>query len=316
MSGWAAQHIYRDFVCTNGTVLSVTARCSQKAKNQKVILHNSGMLEVVVPVRRGKAEHEITPSFATGFLEEKRSWIERAARSIAPQIDAYRLSRAAGVPTHLEFPPLDELWLIEYHRTPAARITTKTELRALQPSNLNTALHLPNPDVALHLSKPDNTFDLSTAVTTRHPSSPDTIVLHLHGPIDNEALCFETIRRFVTAYAKDHLPGFAWRVVGELEAAGQLQKRPTSITVNNRKSAWGVCTRDGRIRLDRRLIFLPHDLARQVVLHELAHIRNMNHSQAFYDEFYSFDGATREATKALKQASCYVPAWFSDTIQT
>jgi len=312
---------YRDFICSDGTSLPVTARCSLRAQNKRVILHHSGTLEVVIPAHVEKLERELSPLFVGIFLEDKRLWIERAARNIAPQIEAYQQSRAAGVPTHLEFPPLGELWRIEYHRTPAARITTKSTPATHHLPEPPNASRLSEPSRTSHFPEPPNASRLPESSSPPHHSWSDTFpipgqqsTLHLHGPIDNERLCFEALRRFVSAYAKEQLPWFAWRIVGELEAAGQLRSRPASITVNSRNSAWGVCTRDRRICIDRRVLFLPHDLARQVVLHELAHIRNMNHAKAFYDELYSFEYATHEAEKALKRASRFVPAWVSDTM--
>ena len=261
------EQVYPAFVCSDGTKLAITARYSQKASSRRLLLHHQGIIELVIPLRAPGAKHEMnemTSERMGVFLEQKRSWIERAARKLAPQIEAYRQSLASGLPTHLDFSPLNELWIVRYHATAAAHITTKL--------------------------------------------GSDTTI-NLHGPVDDTERCLSALRRFVTAYAKEHLPWFAWRIVGELEAAGQLPRRPVQITVNSRKSAWGLCTRDGCIRLDRRVIFLPLDLARQVVLHELAHLTHLSHQQAFYEELYSYDGSTREAERAVKRASRYVPAW-------
>ena len=258
------EQTYPAFVCSDGTELAVTARCSQKARSRRLVFHHQGVIELVIPARAPDAKREMKPERVKVFLEQKRLWIERTARKLAPQIEAYRQSLAAGLPEFLDFPPLAETWTVSYHATAAARITLK----------------------------------LGSGTT-----------IHLHGPVDDTELCFYALRHFVTAYAKEKLPLFAWRIVGELEAAGQLPHRPAHITVNNRKSAWGVCTRDGRIRLDRRVIFLPYALARQVVSHELAHLVHLSHQQAFYEELYSYDDSTREAERAVKRASCYVPAW-------
>ncbi|MDR2492911.1 MAG: M48 family metallopeptidase [Coriobacteriales bacterium] len=137
--------------------------------------------------------------------------------------------------------------------------------------------------------------------------------LRLSGCVHKEELCLAALRRFVLRHAKRELPLYAWRVYGWLAASQHARgyPRPSSITVNSHKRAWGLCTRDARIRIDRRVVFLPEALARQIVLHELAHIRHHNHSPAFYEELYSFEGSDRAAEKELSQAVRHVPAWFA-----
>jgi predicted metal-dependent hydrolase len=44
---------------------------------------------------------------------------------------------------------------------------------------------------------------------------------------------------------------------------------------------WGYCTRDGRLSFSWQLIALPEALRDYVIMHELAHLREFNHSAAF-----------------------------------
>ena len=55
-----------------------------------------------------------------------------------------------------------------------------------------------------------------------------------------------------------------------------------AIYLSNAKSRWGSCHPDGRVRLNWRLIQMPPDLIDYVVVHELAHLREPNHSQRFW----------------------------------
>jgi predicted metal-dependent hydrolase len=263
------------FVCADGTRLSVAIRLSRKAQRRRLNLSYQGVLEIVVPERdvaaRARAEGgDVAGDDAAAFLESHRPWIERAARRTRPQREAYTESRRAGLPTHLDFPPANELWLVEYRFTQARTV-------AARPAGLR-----------------------------RLQGTRQVFALTLSGATDDEALVRRALIRFVTKRARTALPPFAWDICREVGAA------PVSITVNSCKSAWGVCTRAGDIRIDRRVLFFPADLARQVVLHEAAHLRHLDHSPRFYDELYSYEGSSKEAEKAVRKAISYIPAWFVD----
>ena len=57
-----------------------------------------------------------------------------------------------------------------------------------------------------------------------------------------------------------------------------------SVTVRNQKSRWGSCSRRGTISLNWRLIQTPEFVRDYIILHELAHRRQMNHSPLFWQE--------------------------------
>ena len=50
------------------------------------------------------------------------------------------------------------------------------------------------------------------------------------------------------------------------------------------QTRWGSCTASGVVRLNWRLIQLAPELIDYVVVHELAHLRHMNHSPQFWEE--------------------------------
>jgi predicted metal-dependent hydrolase len=58
------------------------------------------------------------------------------------------------------------------------------------------------------------------------------------------------------------------------------------ISVRNQKSRWGSCSRKGTISLNWRLIQTPDYVRDYIILHELAHRRQMNHSDAFWLEVH------------------------------
>ena len=64
--------------------------------------------------------------------------------------------------------------------------------------------------------------------------------------------------------------------------APALDVRVAAIRLSNARTRWGTCHPDGRIHLNWRLIQMPTALIDYVVVHELAHLREPNHSRRFW----------------------------------
>lgn len=56
------------------------------------------------------------------------------------------------------------------------------------------------------------------------------------------------------------------------------------VSVRNQKSRWGSCSRHGTICLNWRLLQAPESVRDYIILHELAHLKEMNHSRQFWKE--------------------------------
>jgi predicted metal-dependent hydrolase len=55
------------------------------------------------------------------------------------------------------------------------------------------------------------------------------------------------------------------------------------IAVNNAKTLWGRCDNAGRISFNLRAVMLAPRLIDYLIIHELAHTKELNHSQKFWD---------------------------------
>jgi predicted metal-dependent hydrolase len=69
-----------------------------------------------------------------------------------------------------------------------------------------------------------------------------------------------------------------------LELARLHEFTVRKITVRNQKSRWGSCSPRGTISLNWRLIQAPEFVRDYIILHELAHLKEMNHSRRFWRE--------------------------------
>lgn len=88
-----------------------------------------------------------------------------------------------------------------------------------------------------------------------------------------------------------------------LELAARHQLPVRRVTIRNQRSRWGSCSRRGTISLNWRLVQTPPSVRDYLVLHELAHLREMNHSRRFWDLVARLCPDYREAERWLKQHS-------------
>ncbi len=86
-----------------------------------------------------------------------------------------------------------------------------------------------------------------------------------------------------------------------LEFAARHGLSVQRITVRNQKSRWGSCSRRGTISLNWHLIQTPELVCDYIILHELAHLRQMNHSEKFWQEVGRLCPNYREAERWLKE---------------
>jgi len=106
-----------------------------------------------------------------------------------------------------------------------------------------------------------------------------TLQVKVLGEISNEK-----IAKLVMAwYREQALSLFTERMRVCYQSAAQVGIRAFStLQIRKMKSRWGSCRRSGNITLNLTLIKLPLAVIDYVIMHELCHLKEFNHSSAFY----------------------------------
>ena len=78
-------------------------------------------------------------------------------------------------------------------------------------------------------------------------------------------------------------------------------KKIKRVTLRNNSTNWGSCSYDGHISISSRLLFAPRDVMEYILIHELAHLVEHNHSDRFWKLVESIRPDYRRAEKWLEK---------------
>ncbi|MDH3514761.1 MAG: M48 family metallopeptidase [Gammaproteobacteria bacterium] len=153
-------------------------------------------------------------------------------------------------------------------------------------------------------------LDRAWQVTAKEAPAPWAAVretapgqLLIHGRITDECASRAALARWLARQAYAHL------VPRLEELSRQLGLSFRQVHIKRQRTRWGSCSHRKTISLNAKLLFLPPALVRYVLVHELCHLAEMNHSRRFWSlvqKYHAdFDAHNRELRKGWK---C-VPHW-------
>jgi len=123
------------------------------------------------------------------------------------------------------------------------------------------------------------------------------------GPLSFELSVIEgDLRPAVDAALRHHAGQILPQRTQELAALHGFQDRLRRISVRNQQTRWGSCSPRGLICLNWRLLQTPELVRDYVILHELAHLRHLNHSARFWAEVARICPGHAEAEAWLKRS--------------
>lgn len=109
----------------------------------------------------------------------------------------------------------------------------------------------------------------------------------------------EVYETWLRISAKEHIPE---RVFYLANAYGF---RVNKVAIRNQKTRWGSCTSKGNLSFNMQLMSFPTDIIDYVIIHELCHLKYMNHSKDFWELVASFIPDYKVKRKILKGRMLY-----------
>ena len=98
-------------------------------------------------------------------------------------------------------------------------------------------------------------------------------------------------------------------ILGRVKAiCAKMDVCPQKVSLRSQKTRWGSCSLKGNISLNWKLIFAPIEVIDYVIVHELCHLKQMNHSSAFWTLVSSYLPRYKIQREWLKKHS-YLIHW-------
>ncbi len=146
-------------------------------------------------------------------------------------------------------------------------------------------------------------LDYQSSLISRIQLNEQGFTLTVTGDVDDK----EQVRQALLAWVKKK--GRQYLKPWLADAAQEMGLSYGSVAIRLQKRRWGSCSAKKNINLNAGLLFLPDFLVRHVLIHELTHLKHLNHSPAFWQDVKKFDANYKENRKLLQQYGLKLPMW-------
>lgn len=82
-----------------------------------------------------------------------------------------------------------------------------------------------------------------------------------------------------------------------------IKLKPNNMKISDSRGRWGACSNKGSIIFNYRVVMLPPSVIDYVIVHELCHLVEMNHSKKFWNLVYSFLPNAETQKQKIKEYS-------------
>lgn len=128
-------------------------------------------------------------------------------------------------------------------------------------------------------------------------------VLELSGPDPAHPRAASLLRAWLREQGRQHLVPWLH------QEAARLGLAPRSAQVRLQRTRWGSCSSSGRISLNAALLLLDAERVRYLMVHELCHLKVMNHSPRYWAQVARFEPDWERLDRALAGAWAELPWW-------
>lgn len=205
------------------------------------------------------------------LVAEKAAWIARVEKRMAAERARLAAEPPDGLPEIVELRAVAEMWSVEYRETASSRVTVR------------------------EWERPAGACDGDAGAAMG--------MLRVSGAVGDPESCRAALRRWLARKATGHLESMLAAVARDEGLSF------SAVAVRGQRTRWGSCSRGGVISLNRNLLFLPPEVARYVLLHELCHTVRPDHSRRFWEEVRRREPEAEKRRRELRAAGQCVPGW-------
>lgn len=242
------------------------------------------------------------------FVQRNRSWIETA---LSEQEQNTPLRYRQWPPRQLCLPALGKLLLIDYENESGSECSSecRSEYSSEYRSEYSSVSgnEYKNESGSDHGNETRNEYGTGSGTEYGNDAESHTpganLRLTVSTPTDNRTGVAQEIANELKALARHFLPPM-------LASYAHLHNlHYQRVSIRGQRTRWGSYSSSGTLSLNYKLLFLRRELVSYVLLHELAHTRYLDHSEAFWRLLRQLDVNARKLDGELRVSGSQVPPW-------